>query len=65
MLLKEKGSKLDKILTANHPTTGFKIFGDLDFELVSTHIKIIIKAALKKFLYTNSFYTLDEYFDES
>jgi hypothetical protein len=26
---------------------------------------IKFKAALKKFLYTNSFYTLDEYFDES
>jgi hypothetical protein len=32
---KETGSKLDKTLTANHPTTV------LDFELMRAHIKLI------------------------
>ena len=46
--------------------SGIKIFNKLpsDIKNVNGNIKKL-KAALKKFLSTNSFYTLEEYFEQS
>jgi hypothetical protein len=46
--------------------SGIKICNKLPSDIKNINDNIILfKAALKKILYTNSFYTLDEYFDES
>jgi hypothetical protein len=46
--------------------SGINIFNKLPLDIKNVNDNIIkFKAALKRFLYTNSVYTLDEYFDES
>jgi hypothetical protein len=44
---------------------GIKIFNKLPLNIKNVNGNIVkFKIALKKFLYTNSFYTLEEYFDQ-
>jgi hypothetical protein len=46
--------------------SGIKIFNKLPSDIKNVNGNITkFKAALKKFLYMNSFYTLEEYFDQS